>query len=93
MERCFLCHRKMDEKTGLCTNPKCVRSQPLPEKKEEEKKEQAPSLASQAGAMPIYTEEELSEFEDEEMLDEDLDQYEDEDLDQYDQYYDDDDGK
>jgi len=29
----------MDEKTGLCTNPKCVRSQPLPEKKEEEKKD------------------------------------------------------
>ncbi len=29
MERCFLCHKKMDEKTGLCTNPKCVRSQPV----------------------------------------------------------------
>lgn len=37
MERCFLCHRKMDEKAGLCTNPKCVRSKPLPEKKEEKK--------------------------------------------------------
>lgn len=45
MERCFLCHRKMDEKTGLCTNPKCVRSQPLEpktaensdEKKDEDK--------------------------------------------------------
>ena len=36
MDRCFLCHRKMNEKTGLCTNPKCVRSQPLPEKKEVE---------------------------------------------------------
>ena len=34
MERCFLCHRKIDEKTGLCTNPKCVRSQPLAEKTE-----------------------------------------------------------
>lgn len=39
MTRCFLCHRKMDEKTGLCTNPKCVRSQPLPEKEETEKKD------------------------------------------------------
>lgn len=41
MERCFLCHRKMDEKTGLCTNPKCVRSKPLAEKpvKTEVKKE------------------------------------------------------
>jgi hypothetical protein len=29
----------MNEKTGLCTNPKCVRSQPLPEKKEEEKRD------------------------------------------------------
>lgn len=29
MERCFLCHKKMNEKTGLCTNPKCVRSKPL----------------------------------------------------------------
>lgn len=28
-ERCFLCHRKMDVKTGLCTNKKCIRSQPL----------------------------------------------------------------
>lgn len=34
MERCFLCHRKMDNKTGLCTNPKCVRSKPLVEKAE-----------------------------------------------------------
>lgn len=32
MERCFLCHRKMNEKTGLCTNLKCVRSKPLAEK-------------------------------------------------------------
>ena len=32
MERCFLCHKKMDAKTGLCTNPKCVRSKPLAEK-------------------------------------------------------------
>ena len=29
MERCFLCHKKMDEKTGLCTNPDCVRSKPI----------------------------------------------------------------
>ena len=29
MERCFLCHRKMDNKTGLCTNAKCIRSKPL----------------------------------------------------------------
>lgn len=28
-KRCFLCGHKMDEKTGLCTNPKCVRSEPL----------------------------------------------------------------
>lgn len=40
MERCFLCHRKMDNKTGLCTNAKCIRSKPLKEKaeaKEEDK--------------------------------------------------------
>lgn len=29
-KRCFLCGAKMDENTGLCTNPDCVRSQPLP---------------------------------------------------------------
>lgn len=34
MERCFLCHRKMDKKTGLCTNKKCIRSKPLKEKPE-----------------------------------------------------------
>lgn len=34
MERCFLCHRKMDKKTGLCTNAKCVRSKPIPDLKE-----------------------------------------------------------
>ena len=39
MERCFLCHRKMNKKTGLCTNPKCVRSKPLEEKKQETKEE------------------------------------------------------
>lgn len=33
-KRCFLCMSKMDEKTGLCTNPKCVRSKPLAEKAE-----------------------------------------------------------
>ena len=36
MERCFLCYKKMDKKTGLCTNPKCVRSKLLKEKKERE---------------------------------------------------------
>lgn len=35
MERCFLCHKKMDEKTGLCTNPNCVRSKPVTEKQGE----------------------------------------------------------
>lgn len=34
MKRCLLCHKKMDEKTGLCTNHKCVRSKPLAEKAE-----------------------------------------------------------
>lgn len=38
MDRCFLCHKKMDKETGLCTNPKCVRSKPLEEKKEKESK-------------------------------------------------------
>lgn len=33
-KRCFLCMSKMDEKTGLCTNPKCVRSKPLAKKTE-----------------------------------------------------------
>lgn len=32
-KRCFLCMSKMDEKTGLCTNPECIRSKPLPEPK------------------------------------------------------------
>lgn len=39
MERCFVCHKKMDAKTGLCTNPKCVRSKPLKEKKGKEGEE------------------------------------------------------
>lgn len=41
MDRCFLCHRKMDKKTGLCTNPNCVRSKPIKsdEKKEEKENE------------------------------------------------------
>lgn len=34
-KRCFLCMSKMDEKTGLCTNLKCARSQPLPAPKAE----------------------------------------------------------
>lgn len=33
-KRCFLCGSKMDEKTGLCINHKCVRSKPLAEKAE-----------------------------------------------------------
>lgn len=37
--RCFLCGRPMIKKDGLlyelCTNPKCVRSKPLPTPKEE----------------------------------------------------------
>ncbi len=36
-KRCFLCLSKMDEKTGLCTNPNCVRSKPLPPPEEKEK--------------------------------------------------------
>lgn len=28
-KRCFICMSKMDESTGLCTNPNCVRSKPL----------------------------------------------------------------
>jgi hypothetical protein len=40
-KRCFLCHKKMDEKTGLCTNPKCVRSKPITsEKSDDETKEE-----------------------------------------------------
>lgn len=37
LKQSYNCHKKMDEKTGLCTNPKCVRSQPLHEKKGEKK--------------------------------------------------------
>lgn len=29
VKRCFLCHRKEDPKTGLCTNKNCVRSKPI----------------------------------------------------------------
>ena len=53
MERCFLCHKKMDKKTGLCTNPKCVRSQPLPGKKDnEEVKENVILLWIQCACLP-----------------------------------------
>lgn len=38
MDRCFLCHRKMDKKTGLCTNNKCIRSKPLKEKGKSDEK-------------------------------------------------------
>lgn len=41
MERCFLCHRKMDNKTELCTNTKCIRSKPLTPKDEMEEKKDA----------------------------------------------------
>ena len=41
MERCFLCHRKMDNKTGLCTNAKCSRSKPQTPKDETEEKKDA----------------------------------------------------
>lgn len=34
-KRCFLCMHKIDGATGLCTNPECVRSQPLPAPKVE----------------------------------------------------------
>lgn len=29
IKRCFICHRKEDPKTGLCTNKKCIRSKPI----------------------------------------------------------------
>lgn len=29
-KRCFLCMHKIDGATGLCTNPECIRSKPLP---------------------------------------------------------------
>lgn len=35
VKRCFLCGSKMDESTGLCTNPSCVRSRPLPTPKQQ----------------------------------------------------------
>lgn len=41
MERCFICHRKMDNETGLCTNAKCIRSKPLTPKDETEEKKDA----------------------------------------------------
>lgn len=43
MERCFLCHRKMNKETGLCTNKKCIRSKPLEEKEKPEKTTDVPS--------------------------------------------------
>lgn len=38
-KRCFLCHKKMDEKTGLCTNKSCVRSKNVVKTTENKKKE------------------------------------------------------
>lgn len=40
-KRCFLCLHKIDESTGLCTNPSCVRSKPLPTPKQETEKDSA----------------------------------------------------
>lgn len=37
MDRCFLCHRREDEKTGLCTNKKCIRSKPIKAKETKKK--------------------------------------------------------
>lgn len=55
----------------------------------QDKKEETPSIASQATAMPIYTDEELEAMEDEEQID--GDDYDDIDLDEYedDKYYED----
>lgn len=43
MDRCFLCGRPMKKQDGLlyelCTNPKCVRSKPLPAPKQTPKTE------------------------------------------------------
>lgn len=43
-KKCFLCGRPMKKQEGLlyelCTNPKCPRSQPLPEPTESKKEEQ-----------------------------------------------------
>lgn len=36
---CFICLHKMDENTGLCTNPDCVRSKPLSDPKEKAENE------------------------------------------------------
>lgn len=36
---CFICLHKMDKNTGLCTNPDCVRSKPLPNPKEKTENE------------------------------------------------------
>lgn len=36
---CFICLHKMNENTGLCTNPDCVRSKPLPDPKEKTENE------------------------------------------------------
>lgn len=36
---CFICLHKMDENTGLCTNPDCVRSKPLSDPKEKTENE------------------------------------------------------
>lgn len=32
VKRCFRCGKKMDAKTGLCTNAKCPRSKPVTKK-------------------------------------------------------------
>ena len=58
MERCFLCHRKMDNKTGLCTNAKCIRSKPLTPKDETEEKKDAEELKQRMEAHKRKEEEE-----------------------------------
>lgn len=82
----------MTQKKG----PSETRSYRRKKKEEPEEEKKDPSIASQAAAMPIYTQEELAAMEEDEQEGEDnMDYEDDEDLDQYysDQYYGDDSGK
>ena len=47
MERCFFCRKKMDTKTGLCTNPACPRSKPLTPPHEEVSEEPEQTVAEE----------------------------------------------
>ena len=47
MERCFFCRKKMDTKTGLCTNPACPRSKPLTPPREEVSEEPEQTVAEE----------------------------------------------